>query len=328
MSKSKLDVPRLDREMERVLGQLDAILGECTVSGNPFDRAMEVSGDYLTDLQDGEQDRSDSSYRAMDAGQFTLANADALSTGDLADQLAAQESDLQKRTDEATARTAELLQEEAAEQERLAREAQLAEKADKRARQEAEDAHQATLRQQEEQFEETYGGKDKLTMAAFPKDEVSTATFYLRDEGDVSPPITGQEIIDTIRSGIMSRIVQVSPQADGPWELISEGPFGEFFTLSSNEVQEDDVDLDSEFKRAESQFEEAKRNRVSDLDLEDLPTESFFLRRGSSSPRQADGKSVISNIKSGNLKETDEVSLATDGPWERLSGSPFAKYFW
>jgi len=91
MNNNSVNVPRLDREIDRVFRQLDSVVDECIGNLNPIN---EVSQEYLTDLQDGEQDKSTEHYQALNANQFTLESTDEMTKGDLTDQMQRQEAEL------------------------------------------------------------------------------------------------------------------------------------------------------------------------------------------------------------------------------------------
>jgi hypothetical protein len=94
---NSVNIPRLDREIDRSLSRLDSVIDECLGDRNPFEAAVEMSREYLEDLQDGEQDKSAEHYQAMNASQFSLESTDEMTKGDLTDQMQRQEVELEQK---------------------------------------------------------------------------------------------------------------------------------------------------------------------------------------------------------------------------------------
>ena len=96
MNNNSMNVPRLDREVDRALSQLDSVIEESIGKQNAFDSIIDVSLEYCEDLQDGEQDKSDEHYEPINTTDHAIETTDKMSEGDLTDQLKRQEEELEQ----------------------------------------------------------------------------------------------------------------------------------------------------------------------------------------------------------------------------------------
>lgn len=200
MNNNSVNVPRLDREVERVLSQLDSVIDECIGDQNPFEAVIQVSQEYLEDLQDGEQDKSKEHYQTMNASQFTLESTDEMTKGDLTDQMQRQEAELDQmqRQNQSTSNPAEESPDAAAP---YNIKAEIEEVVD-------DDAQQPIA------IDESDSSGDIMKME-----------FYIKRGEKQIGPVGGDKIIKNYQDGNVIPTDEVSQDTIGPWVAFSDSVF-------------------------------------------------------------------------------------------------------
>jgi len=192
-------VPRLDREIERGLKQLDSVIDECIGNQSPFESVTNVSQEYLEDLQDGERDKSKQHYQTMNASQFTLESTDAMTKGDLTDQLQRQEAELEQmqRQETSVGDTEE----------------ELTDSAPYNISDENEDVVDDDA-QSPVTIDESDSSRDVMKM-----------DFYVKRGNKQVGPFAGEEIINLYQNGKVVPTDEVSQETIGPWVAFSDSVF-------------------------------------------------------------------------------------------------------
>jgi hypothetical protein len=192
-------VPRLDREIERGLRQLDSVIDECIGNQSPFESVTNMSQEYLEDLQDGERHKSKEHYQTMNASQFTLESTDAMTKGDLTDQMQRQEAELEQmhRQETSVGDTQE----------------GLTDSAPYNISAENEDAVNDDV-QSPVTIDESDSSRDVMKM-----------DFYIKRGNRRVGPFAGEKIINHYQNGKVDPTDEVSQEAIGPWVAFSDSVF-------------------------------------------------------------------------------------------------------
>jgi hypothetical protein len=192
-------VPRLDREIERALRQLDSVIDECVGNQSPFESVINMSQEYLEDLKDGEQDKSKEHYQTMNASQFTLESTDAMTKGDLTDQMQRQDAELEQmhRQETSVGDTQEGL---------------------------TDSAPYNISAENEDVVDDDVQSPVTIDKSDSSRD-VMKMDFYIKRGNRRVGPFAGEKIINHYQNGKVDPTDEVSQETIGPWVAFSDSVF-------------------------------------------------------------------------------------------------------